>query len=550
MPSLLNAIAMKLYNQGLVTSWWEGEVIAQGDLVKLYRDYYDGYQRMQLTTEMKAMLNISDERLQRYNANYCELIIGSMADRLTIDRFEASATTTKPGAKVMQMAQTADMNLLGQPAQDIPDPAGPSPMNAVGANMAQQWINDLLDSNRFDALQIDIREAVLRDGETYIMSHYDDDEGQICWAHELAYNGDVGMLVVYERGGDDIAAAVKIWYDSPQTQEQIQAGETDTSLYMRVNIYYPDRTEKYFSVDGMSLLALDMPIEELSTVRNGQAPGVPVVVFSNKNGVSELVNIIPLQDSLNSALVDLVMAGRLTAFSIVLAVNLSVPQGITPGMTITKNVTDASGNVLVPQSPEEASQLATWLNSARLERLEAGDLSQIIAGIELIINQIGVISSTPLPGQMGGDATSGEALKQRDVRLLGKLNRTQVQLGNSWEDAIWLAALQYKLFSGSTPPEIGHLDTRWKSAEMRNDTDVLALFKLLNDAGYERAALRALGQSGLASYSEADIDKMMAEKAKDVQGKMQSAFGNAPDFGGFNPPTISTTTRNPLQLTG
>lgn len=523
---MLEAIANILMAQGLVTSQWQSDVQAQGDLVDLCRDYYDGFQRMQLTKEMKAMLNISDERLERYNINYCALIIDRMADRLTVDKFEV-----KGAPQPTPIRASSDTSApLPAPSKDQTDPA-------------QEWVDDLMDYNRFDALQRDIAVSALTDGVTYVISQYDDAEQQMCFAQELAYDGDVGTLVIYERGSSsEMAAAVKIWYDVPPTPEQKIDGKTDISLYKRVNIYYPNRIDKYYSTDGTSLTPLDVPEEALITERQGEAIGIPVTAFYNKGGVSELVNIIPMQDSLNSALVDLVMAGRLTAFSIVLAVNLNVPQGITPGMTITKNITKATADGAVvnaiPESAEEADMFAKYLDASRLERLPVGDLTQIIKGIELIIAQIGIISSTPLPGQMGSDAASGESLKQREIGMLGKLNRAQVQLGNAWEDLIFTANRIQTLDGHNKPPQIDKIDTRWKSAEMRNDADVLKLFDLLMKNGFERAALRALSQSGLASFSEADIEKMIDEKAADVQQKMQNAQGSLPDFSnGFNLPT-------------
>jgi hypothetical protein len=511
---MLEAISAILMAQGLVTSQWQTDTQEQGELVRLFRDYYEGFHRMQLTTEMKAMLNISDTRLERYNINYCSLIIDRMADRLSVDRFEVKGKDTPTPALPQNTGGGAMPDATNTDKNDSP---------------AQEWVDNLLEYNRFDGLQSDIAVAYLRDGMTFIISEYDDLEKQMCLYQELAYDGDVGMIVVYERGNSQkIAAAVKIWYDVPPTPEQKVEGETNVSQYRRVNIYYPDRTDKYYSRDGQSITQIDSTPEEI--ILNNKAPGVPVTPFYNRGGVSELVNIIPLQDSLNSQLVDLVMAGRLTAFSIVLGVNVNVPKGITPGMTILKNITDANGAVMLPKDLEEAQRMAAYLGAARLERLPVGDLTQIIKGIEMIIDQIGVISSTPLPGQMGGDSSSGEALKQREIGLLGKLNRAQVQIGNAWEDVIWLAnAIQFT-FGFYYPPVIDQIDTRWKSAEIRNDTDVLALFKLLNDAGYERAALRALGQSSLASYSEDDIDKMMQEKAKDVGNKLIQAAGNAPNF--------------------
>lgn len=511
---MLETIARILMARGLVTHQWQTETQQQGDLVKLFRNYYDGYHRMQLTSEMKAMLNISDERLERYNINYCSLIVDRMADRLNVDKFEVKAVNP----------------LLIPPPQ-----AGEEVSRDKQQDPAQEWVDELMEYNRFDGLQSDIAVAYLRDGMTFVMSQYDDVSKREVLAQELAYDGDTGMIVVYERGSSSlIAAAVKIWYDVPQTVEDRLEGEANTSLYKRVNVYYPNQTDKYYSTDGIELVAMDAPEE---TVRMGKTPGVPVTAFYNKGGVSELTNIMPMQDSLNSALVDLVMAGRLTAFSVFFAVGVNMPKAVTPGMTIFKNIVDANGAIILPQNVEEAQAQAAILGSAKLERIQGGDLSQIIAGIELIINQIGVISSTPLPGQMGGDSSSGEALKQREIGMLGKLNRAQVQIGNAWEDVIFLANMQQTLFGDASAPAIDKLDTRWKSAEMRNDADVLALFKLLNDAGYERAALRALGQSSLASYSEDDIEKMMQEKSKDVGNKLMSSAGQLNGFDNFNIPT-------------
>lgn len=519
---MLSEIARILIGKGLINSQWQVDAQKQGELVKLCRDYYDGFQRLQLTTEMKKMLHISDERLERYNANYCSLVIDRMADRLIVDKFMVKSMQPKPAPQ-----SSLTSGLLP------PQPPAPAQIEEE-TDPAQEWVEDLMAYNRFDGLQRDVTVSYLTDGSTFIISQYDDVEKKMCFVQELAYDGNVGMLVIYERGSySTVAAAIKIWYDVPPTPAQVLGGDSNISLYRRVNIYYPNQTDKYYSNDGETLVPMDVPEEEVVTVRNGKAPGVPVTPFYNKNGVSELVNIIPLQDSLNSALVDLVMAGRLTAFSLFFAVNVDVPQGLSPGMTVYKKIiqsVNADGTTQTPTADEIHAQ-AEFLNASRFERIPAGDLSQIIAGIELIIDQIGVISSTPLPGTMGSSTSSGEALKQREVGMLGKLNRAQTQLGNAWEDVIYMAASLQIMFGFKTAPQIDTLDTVWKSAEVRNDTDVLALFKLLNDAGFVRAALRALGQSSLASYTEEDITKMIAEKAQDSANHMISAAGSVPGLG-------------------
>lgn len=532
---MLEAIAGILMRDSLITSTWQDETREQGELVKLCRDYYNGYHRLQLTTEMKKMINISDDKLDRYNINYCALIIDRMADRLTVAKFEAkSITTPTPNPSPVVTGE-------GNPMPD----SSMQEMHTTDQteDPAHEWVEQLMEYNRFDGLQSDIAVAYLRDGLTFVSVQYDDTLKRECFYQEDAYDGDTGVIVVYQRGTSQIAAAVKIWYDVPPTPEEKVNGETNSSLFKRVNVYYPNRTDKYYSSDSQSLVQFVDPEE---TIRMGKSPGVPIVPFYNKGGISELVNIIPLQDSLNSQLVDLVMAGRLTAFSIFFGVNVNVPQGLTPGMTILKNLVDSNGTVVVPQSVEESQAQANYLNASKLERIQGGDLSQIIAGIDTIITQIGVISSTPLPGQMGGDSSSGEALKQREIGMLGKLTRAQVQIGNAWEDVVYLANYQQTLFGDQHPPVLEEVSTKWKSAELRNDADVLTLYKLLNDAGYERAALRVLAQSGLANWSEDDIKRMMDEKAKDVASKLDQAMGGVNGFGNLNVPTMNPLNFNPV----
>ncbi len=567
---MLEAISELLVARGLINSQWYSDTYKQGQLVHLYREYYDGYHRMLLTTEMQNMLNIRDSRLQRYNVNYCELIIASMADRLTVERIDAAVPkpddmdkpVTGQNGMDMQTPATGSMGPIdpqtGYPKRRAVVDSADSYYKNLSAsdkkvvNPTQAWVEDLLDDNRFDALQISVREAVLRDGETFILSEYDDDDQCIKFSHEPAWDSEIGTVVIYERGSTtEIACAVKVWYDVPKVEADVETNVRKDGTYMRANIYFPDHTEKYHSSDGTDVMPMlvggveNSHIE--STVRANQVPGVPIVRFHNKNGVSELVNIIPLQDSLNSFLVDLVMAAQLTAFSIFFAVGVDVPQGITPGMVIRKNLTNADGTQYYPDDLEGSQIQAAILGASRLQRIEGGDLTQIMGAIDMVINQIAVISSTPVPNQMGGKSASGEALKQRDVRLLGKLARAQVQFGNSWEDAILLANTQTTLFSGKNAPPIDKLNTRWKSAEIRNDTDILAAADLLQKWGFEREALRTLSQSTLASFTEGDIDRMMKEKNADSASKLKQAMGSLNDFSSLTAPV---STPKQAQLNG
>jgi len=157
----------------------------------------------------------------------------------------------------------------------------------------------------------------------------------------------------------------------------------------------------------------------------------------------------------------------------------------------------------------------------------------LIKQCDFIISQISGISNTPLPTMMGTDP-SGEALKQYDIRLLGKINRAMVQMGNSWENVVALVHMQQTVFGTERPPDSAGWNCRWKNAEMRNDANILKAAELLQKWGFVREALRIFSQLPGLSYSEDDINRLMDEQAQDAGRALGNAVGNVPNFGGFN----------------
>lgn len=461
---MLKALYDVLSKVNLAGDGWEDTMRTKGKLVDLYRRYARGQHRLKLTSEMRRMMQISSDLTDRYNANYCDLIIQAMADRLTVDTIQ------------------------GDTAQ------------------ASEWLAAALADNRFDALQIATREALLRDGETYLMSEYRED-GTFVLAHEPVWDGDVGMIGVLDTGGK-LACAVKVWR------------EPGIRL---ANVYYRTLTQKY-AVDGDTLKLL----ETEDTTRGGQEPGLPVVRFSNKADQSELENVIPLQDSLNRTLISMVMASELTAFSVLFAVGFKPDAGIMPGAILNAMITDETGNAIAPTDKDGAQAVSALLGSYRLERIEAGSLEQLISQADFLINQIGTVSGTPLPGMMGGNTQSGEALKQREVRLLSKVQRAQVLMGNAWEDVAGMMHRQASVFGSTRPPAVTRWTANWKTAELRNDADILVAAKLLQEWGYEREALRLMSRTSLVQYSEDDLDRLVEEKARNTAATLLNATGQLP----------------------
>ena len=200
---------------------WLAEVEARAEKIALFRAYQDGDHRANLTPEMKALLRVSDGTLTELNGNYIDLIVQTMGDRASVSAIEADN------------------------------------------NLANKWIAWVLEENYFDAMQAEVHEDTIRDGDSFIIVDWDNERQVPRLNHEPAFDGVEGVTVVYQ--GNDIVAAVKVW--------QYIAGEGTT---VRINVYLPGEIRKYQSRNGAT-----SNLEELGkatwTMRDGLPLGVPVV---------------------------------------------------------------------------------------------------------------------------------------------------------------------------------------------------------------------------------------------------------------------------------
>lgn len=440
---------------GMVRSTWATEVNSWGELVSLYRNYADGEHRAKLTSEMRKMLRISDASTDQFNMNYCDMIVQTMVDRLKVSAIEGEN-----------------------------DPAN-------------QWSADVLTFNRFDGLQADVASASLTDGVTYLLVGFDNEAQMPTFSLEPAWDGDSGMIAIWDRTLKTIIAAAKIWWERDDR---------------RMNVYTDRRVTKYVEKDGKIELLKNA---ESWLDRSGTPIGVPVVAFRNRarprqtTGMSEIAGIIPLQDALNRTLVSMVMTAELSAFMIRYLFGVKIASGaLTPGMFLqTSEVIDKDDQIVVGSF--EQAQLVPFISQA-----------------EFLIDQIGTISRTPLPRQMGGDTQSGEALKQRETGLLGKVERAQVKFGNAWEDVMTLASKVQAAFGLQNPPLTSRWNCKWEDAQLRTDTEVIDNAIKVKDLVGEEETLRLIAP--VYNYDEAKIKQLIQDKQSELSRRLLSL--PLPDF--------------------
>jgi SPP1 Gp6-like portal protein len=455
----------QVLNKDIAAAAWADDNATRGLKVAKFRRYVDGEHDANMTPEMRKLLRVSlDSDSAPFTSNQCDNIISSVTDRLTVERIEG----------------------------ETPE--------------ATDWAAAVMEENRFDGFQMDVHDATLRDADSYVLVEFDNDEQTAKFCHELAWDGSCGMMVIESSDAyDGIMCAIKVWNET-------RGAYLDT---VRVNIYYEDRIEKYISLDGSNLSHYDDPnlpgVWPMPwTYPNGDAIGVPVVHFRNKQrgnsgyGKSELEDALPLQDALNRSLHSLVMVAELTAFKINVAKGFNPPAAIMPGMWLKILRTEVGTDGVTRSVPLKKDDVADAYS------LPGGELTQFIEGSKFFIEQIEDVTRTP---QTKGTNLSGEAMKQNEVKLLGKVKRFQVKAGNAWEDVIKLAQRVTEAFAtGSKPPAATKWRTVWADAQLRNDKEVVGNVMLVKDMVGPEETLRLL--SPVFGWTEDDIPRLVAAGAQ------------------------------------
>jgi hypothetical protein len=432
---------------------------------------------VKLSAEMKKMLRENDEN-SPFSANYCELVVDKMADRLLLQSVIADN-----------------------------DPA-------------TKWAADVLRDNRLDALQTSVHESVIKDGDTFVLVDWlpaeNGQPARVRLTHEPAYDGTQGMIVMYERTNADVPTlAMKVWYVTTMDEK----GEAKDSV--RVTVYYPDRIERYQgeSAGGMMPVASTTDLTDRPGVQPNKLGRVPIIHFKNKGtqvtnyGRSELRAAIPLQNVLNRTMVSMVMTSENTSFQRIVFINVTGPDTISPGGVINIPPIDGDDGL-----------------EGKVQVLESGEIVPFVDQANWTINQMATITSTPLPGwEQNGE--SGEAKKQREEGLLGKVRRAHTGLGNSWEDVLILASQVQNVY-GTKPPVYKEFTAKWGAAEIRNNSEVIANANAVRDFIPRIEYYRILAP--VYGWTEEKVKELagMAE----VEEQARLARLGVPNFGGSPTP--------------
>ena len=403
--------------------WLVQEQAAQQQKYATYRDYYDGEHATQLTARMRKFLHLSPGI--DFRANYCGIVVDALADKLNVTGFDA------------------------------------------GEQSEEMWA--WWQAGRMDGTQGDTHLATVRDGDAYIITGWDNDAGRPTWAMELAFDGSEGVKVHYsgDRRGAPVFAS-KRW----QVRDEDLA---DAGYVRRLNVYYPNRIEKYIS-DQRTFEGTWIPYREgdewpiwwtTTGTEAGEPLGLPVVHFKYKAsgynyGISRIDNVIPIQNGINKALIDVLGGADTDAF----------PMLYTFGDDFSA-LTLGAGSHIYSENP-----------NAKVGRVPSGDLSQLVSVYNTLVLEAARISKTPLSYfQVTGQVSAEGTQKQQEAALIADAETFQVVAGNAWEDALATGRRLHNVFGPGGMDETQLISTQWKPAASRDETEQIKRGLLLIQSG-------------------------------------------------------------------
>lgn len=454
-----------------------------------YRQYYDGEHVLQLTSDQRSMLRLIDRGFgtMGFNSNYMDRVVDTKADRLVLQGVEADSEA------------------------------------------ATEKVAELTDLVRLDRLSSAVTRHALRDADNFVMVSFDNDKKIPRLTEELAYDGTTGVIPIYRSEVETTPYAVlKIWQEANFNELEGNTHTTNT----RLNIYYPDRVEKFISKNGNGVEKFYDTINGVKSAEwpvkwvdpsTGEALGIPIFHFRwnpEKNyGKSVLDDVIPVQDGFNRVLNSLIMASELTAFRLLAAFGFTPPANMTPG-----------GWIVIGKDGLEKEDVV------KIEQIQAGDLGQLLESAKFLKAEIHDSTNTPNPGGVAS-AASGEARKQYESFLVGELEAYQIQEGETWESVIEMAVKLWRVFGAVVVPEFKRLYARWKPAEIRDNAVLMANAGLARPDISRNTYLQTIAP--VFEWDQAKIATIIEEKEADDQKQAEQlaasmpGFGDQGDVGGF-----------------
>lgn len=384
-------------------TWGLGELRARAQQYDLWKAYDEGRHRLGLASE--KMRTAFRHLFSAFALNLCPRVIDGVADRIQIIGFSE-----------------ADSD------------------GGTHARAAELWEHSLMPQQAGQ-----VHRTALVAGDAHVIVWPDDRNVPTLYPQRT---GEVVVRYSASRPGE-VLFALKAW--------RSEDGHYRVTLYRPEGMYRFRTTRKSDTIPER-VTALT-PTDDEPQVPNpwGQ---VPVFHFANdapvgRPGVSSLRDVVPVQDALNKAVIDIMVGSESSA----------LPQRWASGI---QDDTDEFGR-LKPLPVTPGSVLTSQDPASRFGEFGAGDLRQLVAVKESFASDVAAVSAMPLHELLAGTGgwPSGEALKTSEAPR----NKRCADRIATWSP-VWSSAMSLALQMGGQPAAVRTIfdspETRTSPVEQAN----------------------------------------------------------------------------------
>jgi Phage portal protein, SPP1 Gp6-like len=364
-----------------------------------FEDYYMGEHELEFATD--RWKDVFGTVFEEFSDNWCQVVVDSVVHRMEIDGWKSE--------------DDDDAALLAE---------------------------DIWDRNTLEVEEDDLHTQTLVKGDAYLICQPDpENESQA----QIFYND---------------ALDVSVQYDSSNRRKLVRAAKryTDADGSRWICIYTPERIQKWEIPSNTPEIQVLAVAEALEILPSGwllredfenQYGEVPVFHFKNRalgstHGISELKNVIPMQNSVNKLLMDMMVGSEFGHYR--------------------QKYIAGGGH---PKDGWKAGAMRLWATTdpnAKFGEFGQIDLESVTRAIDLVVGHIGKTTMTPMHYlRSSGDMPSGEALKTAESGLIKKCIGRQKQWGAAWSKAMSFAIL---IETGSQP--LSPVKPVWQSPETRH----------------------------------------------------------------------------------
>ena len=336
--------------------------------------------------------------------------------------------------------------------------------------------------------------------------------------------GDAYVIVWQSADGEpeimvNTAETTMVYYSAEQPGRIDWAAKRwSVGKQVRLNMYYPDRIEKYITQErgagsgdpsARAFAPYEVPGEPWPiTHPYGR---VPVFHFPNNGrtgacGRSELKDVIPLQDALNKSIADMLVAMEYVA----------LPQRWATGIEVKRD--PVTGEPISPWKPAIDAVWSAPDSDVHFGQFDPSDLSQFLNVQDKFRMEIARVSRTAIHFLMmqTGDFPSGESLKTAESPFLAKVMDRMESYGNVWQDVMLFA-----LLIANTTASADDVVPDWRDPAPKSAKEQAETTEIKQRIGVPlETLLKEL------DYTDAEIQEMLANE-QGRQGAATTAALNA-----------------------